>query len=101
MKNITLAEYQKLVEQLVKQRGFEKETPHQVFALLIEEVGELSKALRKLDGIKSDKNSQHHILEEEAADVFFMLVDFCNRMDMDLEQAFADKEAKNQQRNWA
>lgn len=95
-----LQTYQKLIRQLVKERGFDKETVPEVFMLLVEEVGELGKAVRKQNGMKVDKTSQHHHIEEEVADIFWMLLDICNRLDIDLEKAFEAKELKNQQRTW-
>jgi NTP pyrophosphatase (non-canonical NTP hydrolase) len=96
-----LEEYQTLVRQLVIERGFDKETVPEVFTLLVEEVGELAKAIRKANGQKVDKASKVHDLEEEAADVFWLLIDLCNRLDIDLAKAFAAKEQKNRQRKWA
>lgn len=97
----TLKEYQELVAQLVTDRGFDKETPPEVFMLLVEEVGELAKAYRKTSGMKVDQQSRVHELEEEAADIFWLLIDLCNRLDIDLEQAFRDKEKKNASRSWS
>lgn len=97
---LTLPEYQKLIAKLVTERGFEKETVPEVFTLLIEEVGELAKAIRKYNGQKVDKNSKHHDVEEELADVFWLVIDLANRLDVDLAQAFEAKETKNQKRNW-
>lgn len=96
----TLADYQTRIQKLVIQRGFDQETVPEVMMLLMEEVGELAKAIRKQHGMKTDDNSQKHDVEEEAADVFWLLIDLCNRLGIDLEQAFADKEAKNAQRTW-
>jgi NTP pyrophosphatase (non-canonical NTP hydrolase) len=96
-----LEEYQTLVRQLVIERGFDNETVPEVFTLLVEEVGELAKAIRKANGQKVDKASKVHDLEEEAADVFWLLIDLCNRLDIDLAKAFAAKEQKNRQRKWA
>ncbi len=98
---MTLEEYQKLVKKLVKERGFDKETVPEVFTLLVEEVGELAKAIRKANGQKVDKASKHHDVEEEAADVFWLLIDLCNRLEIDLTKAFTAKEKKNQQRTWS
>lgn len=99
--NATLQDYQKLVKQLVLDRGFDKETVAEVFMLFLEESGEFAKAARKVTGIKVDKASKVHELEEEAADVFWLLIDLCNRLDIDLEKAFREKEAKNRKRTWA
>lgn len=96
----TLADYQKLMAQLVVERGFDKETVPEVFLLLVEEVGELAKALRKYNGQKVDKNSKHHDIEEELADIFWMVIDLSNRLDVDLEKAFRAKEEKNKKRVW-
>jgi NTP pyrophosphatase (non-canonical NTP hydrolase) len=98
---MTLPEYQELIKHLIVERGFDKETVPEVFMLFLEEAGEFAKAARKISGITTDKNSKVHNLEEEAADVFWLLIDLCNRLDIDLEKAFRDKESKNQQRTWS
>ena len=94
-------DYQELVKKLVVERGFDKETPAEVLLLLVEEVGELAKAIRKSSGMKTSGDSKTHDLEEEVADVFWLLIDLCNRLNIDLEKAFRDKELKNQNRTWA
>ena len=96
----TLSEYQVLIKKLAAERGFDKETVPEVFTLLVEEVGELAKAIRKWNGQKTDSSSKHHDVEEEAADVFWLVLDLCNRLDIDLTKAFAEKEAKNATRSW-
>ena len=96
----SLREYQDEISKLVIDRGFDKETVSEVFTLLIEEVGELAKAIRKFNGQKVDSNSKKHDVEEEAADVFWLLIDLCNRLNINLEQAFINKELKNKQRTW-
>lgn len=72
----------------------------EVFTLLIEEIGELAKAIRKAGGQKVDHASKVHEISEEAADVFWLLIDLCNRLDIDLEKAFQAKETKNESRVW-
>lgn len=96
----TLDDYQQLCRQLILERGFDTETVPEVFMLLMEEVGEFAKAVRRTVGMTTDKNSKVHEVEEEAADVFWLLIDLCNRLNIDLEQAFRNKEIKNQQRTW-
>jgi NTP pyrophosphatase (non-canonical NTP hydrolase) len=95
-----LSDYHQLIRELIVERGFHTETVPEVFMLFLEEAGEFAKAARKVSGITTDKNSKVHNVEEEAADVFWLLIDLCNRLDIDLEQAFRNKEAKNQQRQW-
>jgi NTP pyrophosphatase (non-canonical NTP hydrolase) len=99
-KAMTMAEYQKYVEKMVKERGFANESVSEIFMLFLEEAGEFAKAARKSSGIKTDKNSKVHDLEEEAADVFWYLLDLCNHLGIDLEKAFEAKEKKNQSRQW-
>jgi NTP pyrophosphatase (non-canonical NTP hydrolase) len=98
--NLTLVDYQALVQKLATERGFMDETVSEVFGLLVEEVGELAKAIRKSNGQLVGAHSKQHEVSHEAADVFWLLLDICNRLDIDLAQAFAEKEAINQTRNW-
>lgn len=96
----SLEDYQRLIRQLVVERGFEEETASQVFTLLVEEVGELAKAIRKVNGQKTGAHSRGHNLSEEAAEVFWLLLHLCNILDINLAAAFAAKEAKNQDRSY-
>ncbi len=93
-----LADYQALVRKLVIERGYDQETVPEVLMLLVEEVGELAKAIRKLNGQKTHQDSKVHEVEEELADCLWLLVDLSNRLDIDLEAAFRAKETKNQNR---
>lgn len=99
-KDLTLKDYQEKIRQLVIKRGFGDETIPEVFTLLVEEVGELAKAVRKQNGQKIDPTRRQHDVEEEAADVFWLLIDLCNRLDIDLAKAFEEKEKKNAERVW-
>ena len=71
--------------------------------LLLEEVGELAKAIRrKATDIAIDKKKINHYdtVEEEIADVFYMLLCVCNDLDIDLYSCIKEKEAKNIKRIW-
>ncbi len=96
-----LPQYQKLIKKLVKERGFDKETVPEVFTLLVEEMGELAKSIRKSNGQKIDKAKQQYEVEEELADVFWLLIDLSNRLDVDLAEAFEAKEKVNRRRKWS
>lgn len=98
--NPTLGDFQKYVAEMIVERGFDKETVPELFMLLMEECGEFAKAARKTQNIKSDKNSEDFHLAEEAADVFIYLLDICNYLNIDLEEAFRKKEEKNKMRKW-
>lgn len=100
LENMKLDDYQELIRRLVIDRGFDKETVPEVFTLLIEEIGELAKCIRKFNGQKMADDSNKLFIEEELADVFWLLVDLCNRLDINLADAFKDKEVKNSQRVW-
>lgn len=96
----TLQDFQRYVDEMVKERGFDQETIPEIFMLLLEECGELAKAARKTQNIKSDEQSKSFHIAEEAADVFIYLLYVCNRYGIDLEKAFRDKEELNKQRTW-
>ncbi|MFA6534207.1 MAG: RS21-C6 protein [Patescibacteria group bacterium] len=98
--NPTLHDFQEYVAELVKERGFDKESISEIFMLFLEECGELAKAARKTQNIKSDKNSEQFHIDHEAADVFIYLLDICNYFGVDLEKAFRDKEEINKKRLW-
>ena len=98
--NPTLSDLQEYIRQVVKARGFHEETIAQRFMLLMEECGEFARAARKHAGIKFADDTKRTELEHEAADVFIILLGMCNMLDIDLEQAFRDKEEKNKQRVW-
>ena len=98
--NPTLHDLQEYVAAMVVERGFEKETIPEIFMLLMEECGEMAKAARKERNIHTDKNSEKFHLAHEAADVFIYLLDICNKFDIDLEEAFREKEEINKGRVW-
>ncbi|OGZ46529.1 MAG: hypothetical protein A3J55_03065 [Candidatus Ryanbacteria bacterium RIFCSPHIGHO2_02_FULL_45_17b] len=98
--NPTLRDFQNYVADLVKERGFDKETVSEMFMLFLEECGEMAKAARKTQKMKTDKNSEQFHFDHEVADVFIYLLDICNHFDVDLEKAFRDKEEINKKRIW-
>lgn len=98
--SMTLAEWQAFIRQRTIDRGFEHESVQDEFMLLVEEVGELAKAMRPLHGITLAEDSAKLELEHEAADVFWLLACVCNSLGIDLAAAIASKEAKNNLRHW-
>jgi len=99
--NPSLKDFQIYVHDMVIKRGFDDETVPEIFMLFLEECGEMAKAARKLQNIKTDKNSAELNLQHEVADVFSYLLDICNQFDIDLETAFREKEQINDTRVWA
>ncbi|ACY14224.1 MazG nucleotide pyrophosphohydrolase domain-containing protein [Haliangium ochraceum] len=93
---------QHYVHQVVVDRGFDDESPRDIMLLMVEEVGELAKALRKYIGLKidADKADRYNTLQDELADVFIYLLDLASGCDIDLYEAFFAKESKNHKRFW-
>jgi len=98
--NPTLKDLQEYVAKAVKMRGFDKDTVEQRFMLLLEEVGEFAKAARGHAGMKFAGDTKKKELTHEAGDVLNVLLGICNLLDIDLEQAYREKEELNKQRTW-
>jgi NTP pyrophosphatase (non-canonical NTP hydrolase) len=100
---MSLDELKTYIAAVVKQRGFEQEGPRDVMLLMVEEVGELAKSIRKLVGLKIDqrKAENYSSVEEEVADVLFYLLHLCNVLNIDLFTALKNKELKNEKRFFA
>ena len=97
--NPTLPDYQEYVAELVRERGFNDDVLP-LFLHLFEECGEFAKAAREVTGGKFAEDTSKANLQDEAADVFIVMLGLCNVLNIDLEQAFRDKEAKNKLRVW-
>jgi NTP pyrophosphatase (non-canonical NTP hydrolase) len=63
-------------------------------------VGELFKAIRKEKQMSIDPNSKVSHVGDELSDLLIMMCAVANRMDVNLEQAFRQKEEVNKKRNW-
>jgi len=98
--NPTLKDIQEYVIQLEKERGFAEQPVLQKCLMLGEEVGELFKAIRKQQNIKIDSNSKFGSINEELADILIFVCSIANRYDINLEEAFRDKEEINKTRTW-
>ena len=96
----TLQDYQKYIAEMMKQRGFDKNSIVEEMLIMTEEVGELAKVVRKAHGMHIDKNSVQSTASEELADVFSFVLSISNYLGVDLEQAFRDKQEKNKKRTW-
>ena len=96
----SLAEIQKFFKKKADQRGFSDETPQDIILFLIEELGELAKAIRKKSGLKIDNQSRIPEIEDELADVFNYIIHLANQLNIDLAEIFYKKEEKNSKRKW-
>lgn len=103
--NAQLKDYQAYIHALEKLHGWlDVDLVHNCF-LMGEEVGELFKSIRKYERYfdeqaSADIESRKTDVAEELVDVFNYLLAIANRLDIDLETAFKDKNAKNQTRSW-
>ncbi len=83
----------------IEERGFADETIHERLILLMEEMGELAKACRKISGMNVDtKRNIKYKVGEEITDVLNMLFAVGVELDIDIEKEFFSKEEKNDKR---
>lgn len=98
--NAALSAYQQYVREVMRERGFDDETISQKFMLLLEEAGEFAQAARQQANLAQATDTAKEDLSDAAADVFAIVLDLCNQLDIDLERAFVEREQKNQARTW-
>lgn len=96
-----LNDIQKYITKMMKVNGFNN-TPLELFCYLTEEVGELAKEIRKTEknmdmDVKKEYNS---CLKDEIADVFIYLLAICDSYNINILEAFKDKEKINLDRIW-
>ena len=95
-----LKDLQLYVKELEEERGFSHQTLIEKCLMLGEETGELFKAVRKVAHIKIDPESEIHQVENELADILIYVCAIANRCNIDLEEAFRQKEEINKKRQW-
>ena len=93
-----LKAFQEYYRRAAIQRGYSNEGPKECLLLMMEEVGELARALRKREkiarhGAYSDSNEAH-----ELADVFLYVVHMANVLGFDLADIVRSKETVNLKR---
>lgn len=98
--NPTLFDIQEYVKEFEKERGFTEHSILQECLFLGEEVGELFKAIRKTEGMKTDVNAFISKPDEELADIILYLCAIANRYNINLESALRNKEEINKKRTW-
>lgn len=102
-KTSSLAEIQDYIRSVIRIRGFENEEIEKKMLLLLEETGELAKAVRKdyTDmAVDNTKLNHYSNIENEIADVFIVLTTICNKLNINLFDAVYNKEKENVTRNW-
>ncbi len=99
----TLNEIQNYIKEVIKIREFSEQKVQDKMLLLLEETGELAKAIRKTipeASVDYERIENYTDIEEEVADVFIVLVSICNRLNINLYDAIIKKEEKNIKRQW-
>ncbi|MFW5781328.1 MAG: nucleotide pyrophosphohydrolase [Bacteroidota bacterium] len=86
---MTLSEAQQTVDKWINEYGVRYFNELTNLALLVEEVGELSRVMARLYGEQSFKKNEDSQLEDELADILFVLICLANQTGIDLEKAFA------------
>jgi NTP pyrophosphatase (non-canonical NTP hydrolase) len=96
---MTLKEAQDKVDQWIKKYGVRYFDEMTNLAILTEEVGELARIMSRKFGEQSFKDTDEQDLEDELADVLFVLVCIANQTGTDLNQAFMKNLKKKTERD--
>lgn len=102
-KKTCLSDIQSYIKKVIELRGFTDESVQSCMLLFLEEAGELAKAIRKnINGMSVDEErlSNYDTVESEVADIFIVLLSICNSLEIDLVDAFLEKEKINVERRW-
>lgn len=99
----SLVELQNYINNVLEIRGFNNQSIELKLMLLMEEVGELAKSIRKDSTrlpIDRCKINNYSSIEEEIADVLIVLFSIANKLQIDLYDAFLKKEKENIKKKW-
>lgn len=99
----TVDDVQEYIRKVITLRGFANQRVQDKMLLLLEETGELAKAIRKTlpeASIDYNKIENYTNIEEEIADVFIVLISICNELNINLYDAIINKEKNNVEREW-
>jgi NTP pyrophosphatase (non-canonical NTP hydrolase) len=98
----SIEEIQNYIKNVANERGFDQESAQDTLLVMIEECGELAKALRKHCGLKIDhaRLESYGNLKHEMADVLICLLSLANKCDINLFDALQEKELINVSRVW-
>ena len=99
-KEITIKQYQTLVDEWVQSIGVRYYSELTNTAILMEEVGEVARLMARLYGDQSFKKSdEDRNLADELADVLFVLTCIANQTGIDLTEALHKNIAKKTKRD--
>jgi NTP pyrophosphatase (non-canonical NTP hydrolase) len=93
-----LQAFQSYYKRVAVQRGYHREDARDCLLLMVEEVGELARAIRKRKGITRHGKGIVEEERSELADVFMYVVHMANILGLNLAKAVREKELRNLQR---
>jgi NTP pyrophosphatase (non-canonical NTP hydrolase) len=93
-----LAAFQHYYRRVALQRGYESESPKDCLLLMVEEVGELAREIRRRERLVRHGPSTGSSASKELADIFLYVVHMANVLDVDLSSVVQEKELINLQR---
>ncbi|WP_081438752.1 MazG nucleotide pyrophosphohydrolase domain-containing protein [Pseudofrankia asymbiotica] len=96
----SLADLQRYVAEMETERGFTDRTVHDQTWRLMEEAGELARAVRKNNGQRTLTGELVGSVDEELVDLLIFACSIANRLDIDLTDAIRAKETLNETRTW-
>lgn len=83
---------QEEVDRWIKEHGVKYFDPMTNLAQLVEEVGELARVMSRRFGMQSSKEGEAHLsMEEELADILFVVACLANQNGINLRDAFLEK----------
>jgi NTP pyrophosphatase (non-canonical NTP hydrolase) len=90
-----LKAFQEYYRRAAVQRGYSKEGPKECLLLMVEEVGELARSIRKREKLVRHGSYDGVSESQELADVFLYVVHMANVLGVDLAHVVRDKEILN------
>lgn len=101
---MTIKEAQHQVDEWIKTYGVRYFNELTNTAILMEEMGELARLMSRVYGEqsfkkKSDEDNAGIMIEEEMADILWVLICLANQMDIDLDKAFQETMIKKTNRD--
>jgi len=93
-----LAAFQNYYRRVALQRGYKSESPKDCLLLMVEEVGELAREIRRRERLVRHGQPSQSSESRELADIFLYVVHMANVLDIDLSKIVQEKELVNLQR---
>jgi NTP pyrophosphatase (non-canonical NTP hydrolase) len=87
--------FQRYYKRVASQRGYERETAQNCLLLMVEEIGELARAIRKREKLVRHSTTGGTNEAHELADVFLYVIHMANILGLDLGATVREKEGIN------